>query len=161
MKNSNIASLAKHQQDANMQSLFTLNNSSYESINIDYKLAMYFYYFLKGKTNNLPSYSFVDQIIEQNYNGIISRGYGLIVSMSLDDDSYFSITFEEPINESVSRIEKISGKQHKSYIDDTKNEAQYEVPQDLPLFDEKRVLSIQKYIVDYYLKKNKSNYKRY
>ena len=151
MNNKELGQIAKQQINHNKSSVFQ-QKSNIKIDNIDYKLAMYFFYFLEGRIDQLPNYEFLDKTINGK-KGIISTGYGLIVS-NVED---IFIEYEEPIRENISRFERITYNSHTSCIVNTKTGITQKInKEEIPLFDENRIRYIQEYLFKY-IKHEKEN----
>lgn len=134
-----------------------MQNQNLNSIdsNKNFTLATYFYNYLSGRSNKLPTYEYLNKILTEEINEgtftLVSFGYGLSVFFEENEtDKFFYIEYVEPINNSTSRIEKITPSLHEAYFANLVRI----VPIDLnefPIFKEVRVMALQKYLKEYSL----------
>lgn len=144
MNNNNLARIVQNQKFKTLTSVYQQNNNVVTD-NVDFKLAMYICYFLDGRIDQLPSFNFLYETIN-NKQGLISIGYGFAISNSKN----LFIEYEEPIRKNVSRIERITCNSHESCIVNKITGATTFITEDLPLFNRARVTYLQNYLSEFY-----------
>ena len=151
--------------NSNMQKSMRSGNIESE-ITDNFTLAMYFYNYLVGRSDKLPSYEYIDEISVLGHGRLGSRGQEVIsigcgisvYSYKFNDKKFLEIEYEEPINKSTSRIEKISSNNHDAYAVNLNAVSQIDVDE-FPVFEKQRVLVFQNYLRNYTLKPNIENSK--
>ena len=153
MKNEqNIISLVKKEQAKTIQNNLNSHGNFSDDINKDYKLALYFYNFLQGKSDKLPTDEFISKVISMNKGkyGLISLACGLTVNVTLNDYlEQIILENVEPINQGITRIDKIASDLYEAYILNSFNKIEEIDVNEFPLFDKNRINYLQKYLKQY------------
>lgn len=160
-----IGGIVGNLANSNMQESMRKGNVESE-IPDNFTLALYFYNYLIGRSNRLPSYEYIDEIsflghgrLGNHGQEVISIACGLNVYFyKYNENKILEIEYEEPINKSTSRIEKISGNKHEAYAVNSANIKPIDI-NEFPVFDKKRVLVFQNYLKKYTLNPHIENSK--
>ena len=101
----------------------------------DTRLVRYFYNFLTGISNRLPSYESIYKIIEKSKDGFsytssktVSQGYGMILKW---DGVNFELFYEDSIADGITYFEKITEVEHTTNVVLTKPSTNYAVAVDI------------------------------
>ena len=112
MSDYNKLGLMQELKGRNLQSSMRKHDTKIDT-DLDWKLAYQLYTYLLNKSDNLPSYDFIDSLREKARPGeetAISMGYGVIVNKKL------RVEIEEVVREDLSRIDIIKSKGHVAYM---------------------------------------------
>lgn len=142
LKNNELGITQGLKSEAMQQSL---NESSFGKVDLesDNKIAHIMYNFLTGKINQLPSYDFIEQIINNSKNNTVSIACGLQITKD------FEITIEEPVDERKFRIDTITPDEHTAIFISDAGVRNIDLDE-LPKFSSQRVAYLQKYLSDFY-----------
>ena len=153
MKSNTVLSLVEDLQSKNEQGTMTTGEKNLYDVDTDWKLAYYFYHFLNGRTNKLPSFNAIQSTISNSTKKIISVGFG--VDVALNETLYNSsqdlvVTSTEPINDFTTRIDKITKDNYEAYtLTIGKSPAEPINVDEFPKYDMNRVRLIQNYLNEY------------
>ena len=147
--NNQVGGIVGNLKDNNMQNSMRNNSKVLETINKDYKLAMYFYNFLSGINDKLPKYEYVDQVInlhKLNNHQLISLAYGISVYVdSINDDKYLSLEYVSPISDTTIRVDKISSNSYSAYTRSITTIEDLDT-KEFPVFKEEKIKYLQAYL---------------
>ena len=120
--------------------------------NIDWYLAYYVYNFLSGKSTKLPSYEFIDDVINDANIDVVSMGYGIRI------DKHLHISCTNMITSNLERVDIITPTDYRAFTTDTKEEVLDVDVDSYPIYDKNRVDYLKQYMYEYfdYKKDNKS-----
>ncbi len=115
------------------------------STELDWKLAYIFNNYLSGKDDRLPSFEFIDKLLESTRNYSISMGYGIIIDRNL------RLNIEDMIRPDVARVDVISRDGYKAYelYQETGTTRDIDIEK-YPRFDRNRVEKLTMYIDEYH-----------
>ena len=147
--NNQVGGIVGNLKDNNMQNSMRNNSKVLETINKDYKLAMYFYNFLADRNDKLPKYEYIDQIInlhELNNRQLISLAYGISIYVdSINDDKYLSLEYVSPISDTTIRVDKISSNNYSAYSRSMTTIEDLDT-KEFPVFKEEKIKYLQAYL---------------
>ena len=147
--NNQVGGIVGNLKDNNMQNSMRNSGKVLETINKDYKLAMYFYNFLADRTNKLPKHEFIDQVIdlhELSNHQLVSLAYGISVYVdSINDDKYLSLEYVSPVSDTNIRVDKISSNNYSAYTRSITTIEDLDT-KEFPVFKEEKIKYLQSYL---------------
>ncbi len=166
-----IGTTIKNLQDYSVQNSMRDNTVIAQSSDVNARLAIYFYNFLVGKSNKLPSHEYVDKVMDaelrknQAVNSerpvLISMACGMTVFCDASDEKHLIVEEETPITPTRSRFDKITHNGYNAYrIRPNLDVNMYyeEInPEKEPLFVPRRVELLQNYLKEYSLRSTAIN----
>lgn len=135
----------------------------YNIDNTKNRLAERIYDFVKGWSDTLPGYSFIDKITQITDSKVISQGKGVEVHLEISEDKscyVLCIDVETRINDHKSRVDKVTPYEHTKNIDirgtitNIDNLAINDKRRNnIPEIDERRFQVLKHYVSGYEVKK--------
>lgn len=138
----------KNDQNINVQSV----NFDLET---DWTLAYQFYNFLINRSNKLPDFFDIENVVNNTKSYYLSIGCGVDVTFQEGNKNSLIVTITEPINDKVVRVDKISKDSYEAYTlvnDKFYREINIEK---LPRFDYDKIEELQNFL-DLYSKSRTS-----
>ena len=144
--NNNIGGLVSNLKQSNMQNTMReLSQFPLLDVNRGTMLSGYFYEFLLGKSNKLPTHEFLSKItaLAQYDLETISIGYGMIISKNL------TLTIDTLL-EDERRTDRITADSYSAYKYDSSSTRAIDIDvEKYPLFNISRIKAVQNYLTEY------------